>query len=352
MTATTFTNFTSLAKELRDMIWLEAAAIQFEEKKPPRFIDWSDESWRQAFVNYDDLPTEPDRAPLGLFVLDPYNGQKMRVDLNDLETLINYLPISAVSREARFQAINFCRTRVSYMRLWYYNKSPFKDVGHLELPEDETNSIIVRDHGGLNTLEHIFAQPKTLMVSTSGLESFESPEHFVDVVIRFFGHKVERLILNFINPWEETLEQVYWPHKAETRAEPIFIDDPDHDPSTVFMTSDRRLHVAEQTWKEGRCHRLTEHLQKFYELLDVAAKRLPRLHAIDLKLESFFSEPFSSRIKSSYRDGALRVKMSDVDITYDDVFVDGLRHLRRSLLEYPLRQHLRPPTSPKPKPLS
>lgn len=62
---------------------------------------------------------------------------------------------------------------------------------------------------------------------------------------------------------------------------------------------------------------LARHLLKFYGILDVSAGKLPRLEWIGLGVHTYvWGEPFSTRVRPSYEDGVLRVKMSDVEIPY------------------------------------
>lgn len=160
---------------------------------------------RQAFVGYDNLPHDTKRQPLRVYVHDSDNRDKMRLCINEFQTLVNCLPMATACSEARSHAADFCRAQVKFMNLFYAIEAPGE-------PSDTRDEI----------LEHIFVQPTTVMVTYAarkidGPVGFDSAEHLVDVVNRVFGSCVERIILN---PWFDTLdslEQTYWPHTIQTQ---------------------------------------------------------------------------------------------------------------------------------------
>jgi hypothetical protein len=65
-----------------------------------------------------------DTLPLRVYVRGPYDGRKTRLEVNEFERLVNSLPISAVSCEARSQAADLCRSRVLLIELIYYTSEP------------------------------------------------------------------------------------------------------------------------------------------------------------------------------------------------------------------------------------
>jgi hypothetical protein len=160
---------------------------------------------RQAFVGYDNLPHDTEKQPLRVYVHDSYNKDRMRLSMNEFQILVNCLPMATVCSEARSHAADFCRAQVKLMNLYYAIDAP-------DEPYDIRDEI----------LEHVFMKPTTVMVTNAarkvdGPVSFDSAEHLVDVVNRVFGNCVERIILN---PWFDSidsLEQIYWPHTAQTR---------------------------------------------------------------------------------------------------------------------------------------
>ncbi|KAF2691410.1 hypothetical protein K458DRAFT_381268 [Lentithecium fluviatile CBS 122367] len=317
MSATTFTQF---PRELRDMIWSAATAVQYQQYCTAPCV----ERRRQAFVGYDNLPHDTERQPLRVYVHDSNNRDKMRLSMNECQTLVNCLPMATVCSEARSHAANFCRAQVKVMDLFYA-------IDALDELSDIRDEI----------LEHVFVQPTTVMVTNAkrkvdGPVGFESAELLVDVVNRIFGSCVERIILNSWFDSIDTLEQIHWPHTIQTRKlmriqiddmDPIFIHDPSHDHSTMFMTPERALHVKEELLYEDEyeMRQLSWHRLKFYEILDASTKKLPRLQSIELELHTYcWDEVLLTRIKATNKDGVLWVNWSDVHFgfNHDSVEVD------------------------------
>jgi hypothetical protein len=112
------------------------------------------ERLRQAFVGYNNLPRDAEIQPLRLYVND--EGGKLRLRVNEFQTLVNHLPIATVCSEARPHAINFCHKQVNTLDL-HYTKEP-SDLG------DEL-------------IEHAL-HPTTVMVTTMARDEgpFDGPE--------------------------------------------------------------------------------------------------------------------------------------------------------------------------------
>jgi hypothetical protein len=196
MPVTAHINFPQLPYELRSMIWTLAAIVQVQHianTLPDRLSNESAERRRQAFVGHDNLRSDQTRLPLLLNILDPYGGRKIRLDEDGFEAFVNCLPMSAVCGEARSHAALFCRTLAPHMVLEYHNVN----LGMLEPPEEAAQPMLLRDalcSSGAETLEHVYAQPTTLTVY-GGRRRIKSPEYLAHIVNRFFGNKIERLIL-------------------------------------------------------------------------------------------------------------------------------------------------------------
>ncbi|KAF2866303.1 hypothetical protein BDV95DRAFT_584482 [Massariosphaeria phaeospora] len=319
MSTTTFTYLPALPTELRIMIWEPAIATHVEDfanSIPGSVYDVWAEGRRHA-----QIPYEWSRLPLKLRVRDPYDGRKMRLEENEFESLVNSFPISAVSREVRNQVAEFCRTLVPDIEFEYTTVS---NLFSLEppAPEDGEDPVVLRNVHclpGAETLEHVFAKPTSLTVC-GGRDQFKSPEHFVSMINRFFGDRVERLSLE---SWAghhlpDPQKRPYWASSVEAAVdiEPTFIIDAKHDPSMIFLTPDRKLHVVRQTWEDRRyaITRIARHLLEFYDILDASVTTLPRLKHIDLKLDVQVWDSEWTYIKSSCKDGVLSVNIKEVAI--------------------------------------
>jgi hypothetical protein len=111
--------------------------------------------------------------------------------------------MATVCSEARSHAADFCRTQIKLMSLWY-------DAD--DKPNDAGNEM----------QEHAFVQPTAIMVTNAneteqGYTGFNSARHLVDVVNRVFGSGVEQIILSSWFNSHNSLEDIYWPHTAQTR---------------------------------------------------------------------------------------------------------------------------------------
>jgi hypothetical protein len=155
--------------------------------------------------------SDAETQPLRIYIRETSNRDKMWLEVNEFNVLLNHLPMASVCSESRSHAAVLCRGQVKLMHLIYSSE---------ELAN--TNNDIQE------ILEPIFAQPEAVMV-TSGrlfpepqcpidkLVKFDSAEHLVGVIDRVFGTFTQRLILD---PWHQsynTLRGLYWPHEEQTR---------------------------------------------------------------------------------------------------------------------------------------
>ncbi|KAH7138192.1 hypothetical protein B0J11DRAFT_563215 [Dendryphion nanum] len=278
------TTFTQLPRELRDMIWSEAAAIQYQLYLAELAASSADRV-REAFIGYDNVPPDVRRQPLRVYVRESHQKDKLRVVVNEFQILVNRLPMATVCFEARSQAAQYCRDQIKTMNLFYAIDAP-----------DAPSSV------GYDILEPVFVKPTTVMVTKSDYHvkpgCFDSPEHLVDVVNRVFGSGVEQINLDFLFHSHNTFEHIYWTHPGSLvdilelhSIEPIEIDDPSHDQSLVFMTTEQRksVHVSKNSqapFEYYKLRQLTYHLQKCHEIMDAAKHKLLRLQRIELDMSS------------------------------------------------------------------
>ncbi|PVH99367.1 hypothetical protein DM02DRAFT_656422 [Periconia macrospinosa] len=317
--------FNQLPREMRDMIWAAAAAAQYQHiadglskfsTKPG-----AAERLRQAFVGYESLPEGVEKQPLRLCVND--NGERVRLLMNEFQTLVNRVPIATVCLESRLQAIDFCRSRVDIVDLHYTID-----------PSDRGDEIINR-----------LLQPTTVVVTNTynpyepwdAPSEFDSAEHFVAKIDRLFGSNVEHVVLNRSFYSFTALERIYWPHVGCTRdrekMDGIYIDEPSHDKFDIFMTPDRRIHAKEELFGAEKnvkfnlqtiCH----HLLKFYEIWDACKKKqkLLSLRTIQLQLYTYnMGDILPTQVKAVIKDGVLWANWHDCQIgDYTDFISEHL----------------------------
>ncbi|KAF2447239.1 hypothetical protein P171DRAFT_430148 [Karstenula rhodostoma CBS 690.94] len=317
--------FARLPRELRDMIWFEAAAIQLQEIADgvTKCSSPGAERQRQALVGYDDIPSHTEKDALRVYVQRSRNGDKLRISVNEFQTLVNRLPMATVCTEARSAALEACRAKVQMMNIIYSIEiTP-------EVTEDFSDSL----------QKPISPQPTTVVVTNMIMAhpqppehcppGFDSAEHVVDIVSRVFGSGVTRITLN---PWahshHEDLESIYWPHTEKTRslerwrptstydADRIYDLDVEQPPTIAYMTPDRHLHIQHTYYTEWEydVDMLCYHLLKFYEILDASKPKLPRLQ--NISLEHYEDGGVHMSIMATYRDGALRIDWDDLGPSY------------------------------------
>lgn len=219
MSAASFTQFPELADELRSMIWVHAVDAQIRDMAnrapPPRSggLLSRERRW-QAFVGHANLPDRRVRRYLQVRVRDPYDGRKMRLEKDEFETLVHCLPLSAVCREARAHAAEICQALAPHVH-FDYDTSP--TLYSLDPPEDGADPVLLRDvhcSPEAESLEHAFSQPTSLAVRW-GRSEFKSPEHFVGIISRFFGRRIERVVLQLCIDAQDPRARAYWANHVE-----------------------------------------------------------------------------------------------------------------------------------------
>lgn len=219
MSAVTFTHFTDLAGELRSMIWTHAIVTQINDitaRLPKWCLGESAVRRRLALVGHHTLPTRHASQFFHLRLRDPYNGRKMRIEEDDFEDLVHSLPLAAVCREARAHVADVCLELdlAPHMVFHYYNDK----LWSLEPPGADVDELLLRDvhciPGVDESLEHVFARPTTLTVY-GGRAEFRSAEHLVGLISRFFGDRIERVILKLWIQAGDPRTRPYWMDSAE-----------------------------------------------------------------------------------------------------------------------------------------
>lgn len=164
-----------------------------------------------------------------MYVRSSHASDKLRLGVNEFQTLVNTLPMANVCSEARSHAANFFRDRVKLIDMWYavdaYDKP--SDAGEenseiVDLWEDADGSDGQSD-AEEEILKPVFMQQTTVLITTGDeMEErhqgrFDSAEHLVNVVSRVFGNGIEQLILRFSFADHNAFNEMYWPHTARTR---------------------------------------------------------------------------------------------------------------------------------------
>ncbi|KAF2445321.1 hypothetical protein P171DRAFT_263857 [Karstenula rhodostoma CBS 690.94] len=319
MSATT-SIFPQLPRELRDMIWQAAATVQFEQiadrqLKSCMSQDAYAERLRQAFIGYDSLPEGTERQPLRVYVYD--SGDKLKLGINEFQTLVNAFPIAAVCTEARFQIVNFCRAQIGLVDLFCY---------HADAPPNELSDF------GQELSEPVFNQPMAVVITNSydkdeGPGAFKSAAHLVNILHRVFGNAVERIIMRGWFRSFRTMEELYWPNAAhlETlRYMHALTSDQNKEKCAIFMTPERTAYstVKHLDPKGFKTQYITWHLLKFHEIMDASTHKLPRLQNIEAEQYTYsWDKVFPTRIKATKQDdGILWVDWSDVQIRFHHSF--------------------------------
>ncbi|KAF4637349.1 hypothetical protein G7Y89_g708 [Cudoniella acicularis] len=268
------------------MIWKYAIASHIQDivDRLPRWFErfsWA-ERRRQALVG--GLPGK-DRLPLHVHIRDPYDGLKLRFEEDDFETLVDCLPISAVCRETRVRVTEFCQLLVPHVRFQYLPST----LWSLKPPKEGTQPVVLRNVHclpGAETLEHAFSQPTTLTVNAG---QFKSAEHIVGMVSRFFGDKIQRLVLELWHNEGDPTERAYWAYPSGAALldfKPFLHQDSAGDPAAIYVTRDRQLHVLESFWQsESRRLAIATHLLKIYEIFHVSLERLPHLEHVEVNVQ-------------------------------------------------------------------
>jgi hypothetical protein len=205
-----FTLFPELPFELRSLIWSQATATQIQDNKnklPHRL---------QKFVSPSSLLANKMKLPFTMRIRDPYEGRNIFLEQNDFDTFVNRLSISAVCRESRARTVEFCRVISPHVQLDYYTT----EVWCFKPPVKNEALVLLRNvhNTRLEPLDCFIAHPKILTVD-GGKGQFKSPEQLVDIVSRFCGDMIERLILKLWIENDDPLESAYWSDSVDTPEE-------------------------------------------------------------------------------------------------------------------------------------
>jgi len=153
-------------------------------------------------VGYNHLPSSTERQYLRLYIHASSQTDELRLGKNELQILVNRLPMATACTNARAIAIKFCRARISFMNLFR--------VVEDQLPD------------GRPLLEPVFTDMTTVMVTTArfhpedGPEGFDSPDQVVDVIARVFGSSVNKIIWGAWCGFGFVMSELYWPHTPLT----------------------------------------------------------------------------------------------------------------------------------------
>ncbi|KAF2451203.1 hypothetical protein P171DRAFT_886 [Karstenula rhodostoma CBS 690.94] len=207
---------------------------------------------------------------------------------------------------------------------------------HADDPTEQEMELGQRLEPGTKITEPIFIQHKAVMLSLGYLQRLnddrwkllESADDLVETVGRVFSPNIERIILDSWCGPHDVFSDIYWEHTARTfqfqHIQPTFVNDSSHDPSIVYMTPDRTVHVREELGhtNEANLMQLVYHLLKFHEILDAAKERLPRLRSLEIKMHTYARDRsirddvyFPTSIKATVKEGGLWVHWDDVDFS-------------------------------------
>jgi hypothetical protein len=205
------TNFSDLPYELRSMIWTFTVDTQIKhiaENLPDhRLSSGKARRRRQAFLNYQ-LDSDQSRLRLVVRIFDFFKDSRIFYAEDDFQTFINCLPMSLICREARSHVGSFCRKNILHMAFEYF---PMDAASIKEFNEDPGLAPERAKFASstAETLERFYPEPTSLTVRAA-MRSFRSPEHLAQMVNRFFGNKVERLILNFRGNYDDVWRNPFW----------------------------------------------------------------------------------------------------------------------------------------------
>ncbi|GAM83018.1 hypothetical protein ANO11243_010040 [Dothideomycetidae sp. 11243] len=318
----TFDPFPRLAPELRICIWQHALAIQIQEVTStlPRWLSsqWA-ERRRQAIVG---PRAEQERMPLKVHIRDPYRGQKLRFAEDEFETLVHSFSLSAVCIEARQQLADYWRRRITIIEFKY---TPF-ELWSLKPPRAGDAPIVLRDvhwNPRAHMPEHIHPAPTELILIDPA--HFESAEHLVALVTRFFSDKIKNLILQSTTSSHE-VGKAYWPRRGKVpssiivkSSDPSQLDDiyipveqdgraqvpssiwavangrntsmrgakKEDSPSCIRVSEDGQAKVPDRFWANDveDVSLMTDHLMCMFDLYTAACTRLPALEQIEVHLK-------------------------------------------------------------------
>ncbi|KAF4624316.1 hypothetical protein G7Y89_g13857 [Cudoniella acicularis] len=123
------------------------------------------------------------------------------------------------------------------------------------------------------------------------MRGFKSAEDFVEEVFRFFGNRIQRLILVQVVKGTNRMEQAYWANAGAPRKEDeinvILKKYSEEDPTLISVTRHGKVYMSESFWQAGGWlpSLLAQHLLKINEIFDVSLETLPNLEHIEVNLE-------------------------------------------------------------------
>jgi hypothetical protein len=213
MSLTTFHRFPSLSTELQNKIWQFAISFYILKELVPQRLRIHRQCDLSKYLNRLDALARICSTSVRMHLRDPYNGQKIRLEEDELEGMVNGMTISAVCDDARLQVAEFCRSLVPTIILEYDTD----ESESLALPQKDEECAFVRSvdyEAKAESLEHVF--PRPTRVSVRGPGQFKSAEHMVETVRRFCGSKIQRLTLDDrFGPEDLDVRDCYWGEVGE-----------------------------------------------------------------------------------------------------------------------------------------
>lgn len=130
------------------------------------------------------------------------------------------LSIAAVCHEARYHAINFCRSRVEFIKV--------------DLSREPTSDVCYETSSEIQSLRRAVVQAKTVTLTRTtekktpygeipiSMPQFESAARIVDFALKLCGNGVEHLIFDISACSSDYFDTIYWPHAElpEVKTEP------------------------------------------------------------------------------------------------------------------------------------
>ncbi|KAJ4983405.1 hypothetical protein SVAN01_11097, partial [Stagonosporopsis vannaccii] len=271
------------------------------------------ERQRQAIVGYDDLPDSTERQPLRLHVYASSQLGKLCLGEDEFQTLVNRLPVATTCSEARTIAVKLLRAR-----------TPFIDL-LCTITDQLCNRRPI--------LKPVFTDVTTVTVTTARFhpehapEGFDSPHQVVDVVARVFGSAVKKIIWSAWCHTAFAMTDIYWPHTPHLNNADengwSMIDNSGHGETMHFMSQDHVLHLETELYKAGipdgdqwwDTRVLYWHTLKISELLSAAAKRLPKLQYVELRLRtSCWGEHLETRLETIQKDNVIWIGRNNLNV--------------------------------------
>jgi hypothetical protein len=203
-----FFRFPELAFEIRSRIW-EYAIISYLQDTTNRLPPWLED----PRVKEQQRPLST--TALRVCISDPYDGLKLRFEEEEFETLVDHLLISAACYEARVCVAQYCQPLVSHV----YCEYTTYPIWSLQPPKRNAQPVTIRNlhcQPESLALKYFCPQPTTLTIE---MGRFKSAKHFVEVVLRFFGKKIQRLVMVQVVRSVDYLQRAYWAESGVLREE-------------------------------------------------------------------------------------------------------------------------------------